>query len=46
MLVAKKIQAALDNVRNHGWGILDLKNCGLVEIPNEIFEYENLVNID
>lgn len=46
ILATKKIQTALDNVRNHGWGILDLKNCGLSEIPKEIFEYENLVNID
>lgn len=42
----KKIKTGLDNVINHGWGVLDLKNCGLEEIPQEIFQYDCLVNID
>lgn len=41
-----KYRKAIDNVRNHGWQILDLKNCGLREIPDEIFEFDNLRIID
>lgn len=39
----KKIKVALDNVINHGWGIVDLRNCGLKEIPPALFDYPELV---
>lgn len=44
--VIKKIRTALDNVKNHGWGLVDLRNCGLKEIPLELFNYPDLVNLD
>ncbi len=42
----KKLKTALDNVKNHGWGIVDMRNCGLTEIPPELFDYPDLVNLD
>jgi small GTP-binding protein len=32
-----KVKQQLDNVVKHGWNRLDLRNCGLSEIPDEIF---------
>ncbi len=46
MNLEAKIKTRLDNVKNHSWGLLDLRNCGLTEIPKEIFDYINLINID
>lgn len=46
MIVTKKIRERLDQVKNHGWQTLDLRNCGLSEIPSEIFDYTDLVTID
>jgi small GTP-binding protein len=42
----EKIEERLDNVKKHGWGILELRNCGLREIPKEVFDYEELISID
>ena len=42
----KKIKERIDNVRLHDWQILDLKNCGLDEIPDEIFDFRDLTIID
>lgn len=44
--VTKKIKTSLENVKNHGWGQVDLRNCGLTEIPPELFNYPDLVNLD
>jgi len=44
--VSKKIKTSLDNVKNHGWGLVDLRNCGLKEIPAELFNYPDIVNLD
>lgn len=46
MNLEKKIREKLDLVKQHGWQTLDLKNCGLLEIPVEIFDYTDLVTID
>jgi len=46
MVVGKKVRDRLDKVKNHGWQVLDLKNCGLTEIPEEIFSFTDLVSID
>ena len=46
MTITKKAREKLDMVKNHGWQILDLRNCGLEEIPDEIFNYTELVNVD
>lgn len=43
----KKLTVNLDRVITHGWDKLDLTNCGLSEIPEEIFEKcPHLINID
>ncbi|MFY7671903.1 COR domain-containing protein [Tenacibaculum sp. MEBiC06402] len=42
----EKINKAINNVVKHGWGIIDLRNCGLKEIPRELYNYPNLVSID
>jgi len=41
-----KIYKAIQNVKEHEWDIVNLKNCGLTEIPKELFNYPNLVSID
>ena len=46
MVNEKKIRQQLDMVKQHGWQILKLRNCGLKAIPMEIFNYPNLVTID
>ena len=42
----KKIQNAIKNVTVHGWGIIELRNCGLTEIPEVLYNYPDLVSID
>lgn len=42
----KKIKEALRRVVEHGWGHVDLKNCGLTEIPEVLFNYPQIVRID
>ena len=42
----KKISQSLTNVRDHGWQVLNLRNCGLKSIPEEIFNFSHLVTID
>eukprot|EP01038_Epipyxis_sp_PR26KG_P004020 gene4020-5750_t len=44
--LAKKVKERLDQVRIHGWQRLDLKNCGLTEIPSEVFDFSEVVTID
>ena len=46
MNLEKKVRERLDLVRVHGWQTLDLRNCGLLEIPSEVFSYTDLVTID
>ncbi|GJM17192.1 MAG: hypothetical protein DHS20C13_25190 [Thermodesulfobacteriota bacterium] len=42
----QKIRTTLKNVTEHGWGVVDLKNCGLTEIPEELFNQNQIVFID
>ncbi|CAG5081437.1 COR domain-containing protein [Parvicella tangerina] len=42
----KKIQTAINNVKLHGWQVVDLRNCGLDEIPEELFNHPDIVSID
>ena len=42
----RKIEETLKNVTVHGWGVVDLRNCGLTEIPKELFNYPEIVTID
>lgn len=42
----KKISAALKNVTEYEWQIVNLRNCGLTHIPKELFEYPDIVSID
>ncbi|MBW8331830.1 MAG: leucine-rich repeat domain-containing protein [Prolixibacteraceae bacterium] len=38
MTLQEKIKNSLHNVTVHGWNRLDLRNCGLTEIPEIIFD--------
>lgn len=40
------IKKKLDTVRTYKWGLLELRNSGLTEIPDEIYEMEDLVSLD
>jgi len=42
----KRLEQAIENVVKHGWQVVDLKNCGLNEIPEILFNYPNIVSID
>jgi internalin A len=42
----EKIRRTLNNVKNFGWQNVDLRNCGLDEIPKEIFDCPNIVTLD
>lgn len=44
--MTEKVKKRLDNVKLHGWQVLDLRNCGLKEFPLEIFEYPDIRTID
>lgn len=46
MINQTKIDKAIENVKKHGWQVLDLKNCGLTEIPKEVFTFKDLRSID
>ncbi len=41
-----RIDTAIKNATKHEWGIVDLKNCGLTEIPKELLKCAHLVFID
>lgn len=36
--INRKIKRNVENATKYGWNRLDLRNCGLTEIPSEIFE--------
>ncbi len=42
----KKIRETLDNIIKHGWGVADFRNCGLTDIPKEIFDYPDIVSLN
>ncbi|NND77029.1 MAG: hypothetical protein HKN39_02455 [Flavobacteriales bacterium] len=42
----QKISAVKKNVCEHGWQTVDLRNCGLDEIPQYLFDYPEIVSID
>lgn len=46
MSAKTKLEENLKKVRENGWQTLNLRNCGLTEIPSEVFNYPHLVNID
>ena len=41
-----KIRENLSRIKDYGWQVLDLKNCGLTEIPITIFSCSDLITID
>jgi internalin A len=45
-MISSKVRAKLDVVKKHEWGLLELRNCGLQEFPNEIFDWPFLISID
>lgn len=46
MINKSKIDQTLKNVTIHGWQVVNLRNCGLEEIPTELFNYSDIVSID
>ncbi len=46
MQLPYNIVKKLETVRVHKWGLLELRNSGLTEIPKEIFELDSLVSLD
>lgn len=45
-LNTKKIKETLKNVTEHGWQVVNLRNCGLTQIPEELFQHTDIVSID
>lgn len=45
-LNSKKVKETLKNVTEHGWQIVNLRNCGLTKIPDELFKNPEIVSID
>lgn len=43
---SKKIREKIEMIKKFGWQTLDLKNCGLTSIPEEIFSFTELVTLD
>lgn len=41
-----RVKEAITNVTVHGWGMVNLRNCGLTEIPKVLYNYPNIVGID
>lgn len=41
-----KVKSKIDHALKYELGLLELRNCGLTEIPKEIFDCENLVNLN
>lgn len=41
-----KIRHQLEMVKTHGWQTLNLRNCGLDEIPQDIYNFSDLVTLD
>ncbi|HTB52668.1 MAG TPA: COR domain-containing protein [Ferruginibacter sp.] len=46
MDLKSKVRSKLDTARKGEWGLLELRNCGLTEIPDEIFDWDHLISID
>lgn len=46
MNLEEKIKAKLNTVKKGEWNLLELRNCGLKEIPSDIFEMPYLTSID
>lgn len=46
MIFEKKVKNKIDTAKKGEWGLLELKNCGLTEIPNDIFEMPYITSLD
>lgn len=46
MTIEQKVKSKLETVKKGEWGLLELRNCGLTEIPAEIFEMSYLTSLD
>ncbi len=42
----KKVENTLNNVKEHGWQVVNLRNCGLTQFPQELFYHPDIVTID
>jgi internalin A len=45
-MLEAKVRSKLTTVQKGQWGLLELRNCGLTEIPSEIFKMDYLTVID
>lgn len=45
-MIVEKVKKQIINFREHGWTSLDFRNCGLTEIPLELFENPDIVFLD
>jgi internalin A len=46
MIHEDKVRERLKNVKLHGWQVLDLRNCGLTKIPDQVYTFTELKIID
>ena len=42
----KKIKENIALINTHGWQTLNLRNCGLSEIPEEVYDFAELITLD
>ncbi|MBN9299187.1 MAG: hypothetical protein J0I41_19455 [Filimonas sp.] len=45
-MIESKVKSKLSTVKKGQWGLLELRNCGLTEIPFEIFEMPYITSLD
>lgn len=45
-MIETKVRAKLNTIKRGQWGLVELRNCGLTEIPAEIFEMPYITSID
>lgn len=46
MILTNKAKAQISLVKLHGWQTLNLRNCGLDEIPEDVYTFSDLVALD
>lgn len=46
MTLTQKVKTKLETVKKGQWGLVELRNCGLKEFPEELFEMPYVTSID